>query len=445
MAFSLTASGAHVCHGTVTILSLLRRRRIDRHERARRCAPEASPTPALARSAAAPGSRRDDRSPRRRPASTRTPLSARRSGSRSAATPARARPTPASTRAPRRTTSAPAQARGDATRAAPRAASPPPGAPASHERSRSRPRSCPGAGRCPHPRAAAPRRARRTGPPAPGRSRRKPRERPRACAGSSATRAPTGIPRGRGARRSLARRAPAAPIPRRGSPRTPGPSCPSSARPRRSHVDLYPAGLDPHRKRLHRQHGRERQRAPGADLDVRAVARADRIALLGIEVPLAERPVVVRAPVLERAVPAAEVVDADRDLTRVDDLHRPRRQVLDRADVDLRQRAGLLQLELVEARPLLGQRRSLRAVQRDLEHAEAEQRALEPDRGQRDAYLLEQLLLRKLGDLGRPPALDHLHEHRGRGLADRAPPPGELNVVDRVAVLAELHVDRDLV
>ena len=38
-------------------------------------------------------------------------------------------------------------------------------------------------------------------------------------------------------------------------------------------------------------------------------------------------------------------------------------------------------------------------MQRDLEHAEAEDRALEADRRERDPDLLEQLLLRQLGDL----------------------------------------------
>src|SRR5207249_2033917 len=37
------------------------------------------------------------------------------------------------------------------------------------------------------------------------------------------------------------------------------------------------------------------------------------------------------------------------------------------------------------------------------------------------------------------------HQHRGRGLADRAAAAGELDVVDRLAVLAELDEDRDLV
>src|SRR5262249_31072113 len=37
------------------------------------------------------------------------------------------------------------------------------------------------------------------------------------------------------------------------------------------------------------------------------------------------------------------------------------------------------------------------------------------------------------------------HQHRRRRLRDRAAAAGELHVVDRLAVLAELDVDRDLV
>src|SRR2546430_15445619 len=63
-----------------------------------------------------------------------------------------------------------------------------------------------------------------------------------------------------------------------------------------------------------------------------------------------------------------------------------------------------IKLELVrERRPLLRQGRSLRTVQRDLEHAEPEDRALQPHRSQRDADLVEQLLLGQRRDLGRLP------------------------------------------
>jgi len=67
------------------------------------------------------------------------------------------------------------------------------------------------------------------------------------------------------------------------------------------------------------------------------MAWADGHAFLGVEVALAERPVVVRAAILERAQPAAEVVDTDRDLTRVHDLHGAGRKLLQRRDGDERQ------------------------------------------------------------------------------------------------------------
>src|SRR5215510_6447858 len=79
---------------------------------------------------------------------------------------------------------------------------------------------------------------------------------------------------------------------------------------------------------------------PRADLDPRAVPRAHGNALLGVEVALAEGAVVVGAAVLERAVAAAEVVDADGDLARVHDLDCPGRQLVDRRDVDVGQLSG---------------------------------------------------------------------------------------------------------
>src|SRR5580765_3148792 len=96
-----------------------------------------------------------------------------------------------------------------------------------------------------------------------------------------------------------------------------------------------------------------------------------------------------------------------------------------------------VEVELVgERRPLLRQRRSLRAMERDLEHAEAEDRALQPDRRERDADLLEQVLLRQSGDLHRASTLHHLREHRRCRLRDRAAAALELHLFDRVAVVA---------
>src|SRR3954454_15007106 len=99
----------------------------------------------------------------------------------------------------------------------------------------------------------------------------------------------------------------------------------------------------------------------------------------------------------------------------------------------------------VEALPLVRQRRAAGLVQRNLEHAEPEDRALEADRRELDADLLEQLLLRQRGDLGDGLALDDLGQHRRGGLRDRAAAALEADVVDRLAVVAELERDRHLV
>jgi hypothetical protein len=64
------------------------------------------------------------------------------------------------------------------------------------------------------------------------------------------------------------------------------------------------------------------------------VARTDRDSLFGVEVALRERPVVVRAAILDRAEPASEVVDADRELARPDDLDRARRELVEGTDGD---------------------------------------------------------------------------------------------------------------
>src|SRR5438067_10545245 len=78
-------------------------------------------------------------------------------------------------------------------------------------------------------------------------------------------------------------------------------------------------------------------------------------------------------------------------------------------------------LELAgEPRPLFWQRRPLGAMQRDLQYPEPQQRALEPDRRERDLDLLEQLLFRQRRHIARRPALDHLRQHRRRCLGDRA-------------------------
>src|SRR5207244_13255355 len=64
--------------------------------------------------------------------------------------------------------------------------------------------------------------------------------------------------------------------------------------------------------------------------------------------------------------------------------------------------------QIVEAGGLFGEGGALALVERDLERPEPEEGALEPDRRERDPDLVEELVLRERGHLGRAPALAHL-------------------------------------
>ena len=64
-------------------------------------------------------------------------------------------------------------------------------------------------------------------------------------------------------------------------------------------LDAHPAVLDPNRERVDGLEGRECERCAGRDVEPRAVAGADRDALVRIPLALAERAVVVRAAILE--------------------------------------------------------------------------------------------------------------------------------------------------
>src|SRR5439155_15262519 len=93
-----------------------------------------------------------------------------------------------------------------------------------------------------------------------------------------------------------------------------------------------------------------------------------------------------------------QVVDADRERAGVDDLDRARGQLLDRADIEFGH--ALLQVEVGGgAGPLLRQRGPLCLVQRELERREAEQRALQAYRRERDADLVQQVVARQRRDL----------------------------------------------
>src|SRR4029079_4733332 len=107
--------------------------------------------------------------------------------------------------------------------------------------------------------------------------------------------------------------------------------------------------------------------------------------------------------------------------------------------------ATLFEYELVDGRaPLLRKRRSARLVQRELENAETEDRALEADGSERDAELVEQRFLRHRCDLTGRLSLHEIAQHRGRRLADRAASAVEADLLDHVAV-AEPDRDQDLV
>src|SRR5262249_7834284 len=103
-------------------------------------------------------------------------------------------------------------------------------------------------------------------------------------------------------------------------------------------LDLDDAVLDAHGKRVDGEVGRQRQRPTRADVEPRAVARADNDALVGLPVALAQWSVVVRAAVLEGKELAAAVVHADLDQPGRHDLDRPGRQLLERTDLDLHAR-----------------------------------------------------------------------------------------------------------
>src|SRR3954463_3167982 len=107
-------------------------------------------------------------------------------------------------------------------------------------------------------------------------------------------------------------------------------------------------------------------------------------------------------------------------------------------------------VDLVVPGPLLGEGGDGGLVERDLEDAEPEQRALEADRRERRALLLHQLHERRLilgerGDVADLLAAHLLGQHRRGGLADRATVAGEGDLLDRLAVVGELEVHRDLV
>src|SRR6059058_1973174 len=93
---------------------------------------------------------------------------------------------------------------------------------------------------------------------------------------------------------------------------------------------------DAYRIGLHRLGGRQRDRPPGRELELRPVARTDDAAAVLVPVALAKRAVVVRAAVLDRVELAAAVVDPDEQASLANDLRRPGRELVRRGDLDFR-------------------------------------------------------------------------------------------------------------
>src|SRR5207248_10337298 len=89
------------------------------------------------------------------------------------------------------------------------------------------------------------------------------------------------------------------------------------------------------RKRLDRLVRRKRERLAGAEIEARPVARALHGARLLVELALHQRPVVVRAAVLDRVDLAVAVEDADLEVLPLDHAHAAGRQLGHRTDVDL--------------------------------------------------------------------------------------------------------------
>ena len=303
----------------------------------------------------------------------------------------------------------------------------------SRARWRSRPRSCRGDGR-------SRRREQPLDVPLPelgdadrGRSPRTPRGTPRACAGSSATRARTGSPPGRAARRARARRRPAGPTPRRGSALYCGVGV---SQQRSAHLAISPS---PCRPRPRRERSRRHERRQGERAPVRRSmlepcrGQITRHALLARIHPRRAGRRRASSGLRARAAHHCSCRRRPRS-SRVTSLTEPGPNSASGATGSF---TFLPEGQIVrQALPLLGQRRALGLVEGDLQHPETEDRALEADRRQRDPDLLEQLFLRqrrRSPSRVRPVTISVSIEVAA--CADRAAAAGELDLVDRLAVL----------
>src|SRR3954464_12041558 len=92
--------------------------------------------------------------------------------------------------------------------------------------------------------------------------------------------------------------------------------------------------LDPDPEGVDRDVGGQGLRLAGAQVEQRPVARALDGAVVGIELPLGERTVVVRAAVLEGEQLAIAVEDADLEILPFDDARGTGRELREGANVD---------------------------------------------------------------------------------------------------------------
>src|SRR3954451_4414496 len=100
-------------------------------------------------------------------------------------------------------------------------------------------------------------------------------------------------------------------------------------------VDLQLDGvvLDANREGVHGDVGGQGQRLSRPQIEQRSVAGALDGAVLGVQLPLGERTIVVRAAILEREQLAVAVEDADLEVLPLDDARRTGRELRERTDV----------------------------------------------------------------------------------------------------------------
>src|SRR3954447_1611726 len=92
--------------------------------------------------------------------------------------------------------------------------------------------------------------------------------------------------------------------------------------------------LDPDREGVDRDVGGQGLRLAGPQIEQRSVAGALDGAVLGIQLSLGERAIVVRAAILEREQLAVAVEDADLEMLPLDDARGTGRELRELADVD---------------------------------------------------------------------------------------------------------------